>query len=72
MDFVLQGLKRSNDINLNNVDSVVNSNLNLFYKSKFTSSSMLQSALKYSNLECNWIFLSILTPNSGHIDPQKN
>lgn len=61
MDFVLQGLKRSNDINLNNVDSVVNSNLNLFYKSKFTSSLMLQSALKYSNLECNRLSKKIQT-----------
>lgn len=61
MDFVLQGLKKSNNVNLNNVDSVVNSNLNLFYKSKFTSTSMLQSALKFSKLECNRLSKQIQT-----------
>jgi hypothetical protein len=53
MDFVLQGLKKSNNVNYNNIDSVVNSNLNLFYESKYTSSLMLRSALKFSKLECN-------------------
>lgn len=53
MDFVLQGLRASNNINYDNVDSVVNSNLNLFYKSKFTSSLELQSAIDFSKLECN-------------------
>lgn len=54
MDFVLQGLRTSNNINYNNVDSVVNSNLSLFYKSRFISSSLeLESAINFSKLESN-------------------